>query len=113
MEVLEGNQATKEKAIHALFKDILGADKIINLWESATKMRKWFQTEKITIGEQVNNLFKDQAALECWDKNLLQAKTDAEEEKRWNDLISDIVNKSEFLLMMQTPVVFKSEPNEP
>jgi hypothetical protein len=42
MEVLEGNQATKEKAIHALFKDILGAEKIINLWESATKMRKWF-----------------------------------------------------------------------
>jgi hypothetical protein len=42
MEVLENDGASKDKAIHAIIRDMPGVDKIINLWINASKMRKWY-----------------------------------------------------------------------
>jgi hypothetical protein len=59
MEILEGEGLSREKAIFGILRDMPGADKIISLWINATKMRKWYQTEKITIADKATDLFKE------------------------------------------------------
>jgi hypothetical protein len=75
--------------------------------ESGFKLKKLRLVSKSTICLRIK------LHLNAGTKISSKLKLTQKKKKRWNDLISDIVNKSEFLLMMQTPVVFKSEPNEP